>query len=246
MPNATLSGSAQPSMPVLASTKLVVAIVLAAWFALIMVLGATGAFVTRPGTLPFPIAIGVTTPILLFLAGFWLSRPFREFVLAADVRLMLGIQGWRFAGLGFLALYAHGVLPGSFAWPAGLGDMAIGATAPWLLVALIRQPTLRGQQDLRGVESARATGPRRGGWHRGAQFGARRWCPWGGHHRPDGTVAARAHPSLPCAHLRHAAFSCAHAGAAVAFIHERLRKVVQADRQRRIRRRDDSRGRGVS
>ena len=140
MPNATSSGSAQPSMPVLASTKLVVAIVLVAWFALIMVLGATGAFATPPGTLPFPIAIGVTAPILLFLAGFWLSRPFRELVLAADVRLMLGIQGWRFAGLGFLALYTYGVLPGSFAWPAGLGDMAIGATAPWLLVALIRQP----------------------------------------------------------------------------------------------------------
>lgn len=42
--------------------------------------------------------------------------------------------------MGFLALYTYGVLPGIFAWPAGLGDIAIGVTAPWVLVALIRQP----------------------------------------------------------------------------------------------------------
>jgi len=42
--------------------------------------------------------------------------------------------------LGFIALYAYGVLPGLFAWPAGLGDMAIGATAPLVVLALRRQP----------------------------------------------------------------------------------------------------------
>jgi hypothetical protein len=65
---------------------------------------------------------------------------FRHFVLMIDLRLATGIQAWRFAGLGFLALYTYGVLPGLFAWPAGLGDMAIGLTAPWLVLALIRAP----------------------------------------------------------------------------------------------------------
>lgn len=51
-----------------------------------------------------------------------------------------GIQAWRFAGLGFLALYAHGVLPGVFAWPAGVGDIAIGLTAPWMALRLTRKP----------------------------------------------------------------------------------------------------------
>jgi hypothetical protein len=50
------------------------------------------------------------------------------------------IQGWRWAGLGFLSLYAHGVLPGLFAFPAGFGDMAIGVTAPWIVLGLIRNP----------------------------------------------------------------------------------------------------------
>ena len=53
---------------------------------------------------------------------------------------MNAIQAWRAGGLGFLALHAHGVLPGLFAWPAGLGDIAIGVTAPWVALALIRQP----------------------------------------------------------------------------------------------------------
>ncbi len=117
------------------------AVVLAAWFALVFLLGATGAFVAPPGTPPLPILAGVTAPIIVFLAMLRVSHAFREFVMALDPRLMMGIQAWRFAGLGFIALYTYGVLPGSFAWPAGLGDIAIGVTAPWLLVALIRRPS---------------------------------------------------------------------------------------------------------
>ena len=109
---------------------LVVTAVLMAWLALVLFLGAGGAFVRPPGMPPLSILAGVTAPIIGFLAAFWVSRAFRDFVLAADLRLVTGIQAWRFAGLGFLALYAHGVLPGLFAWPAGLGDIAIGVTAP--------------------------------------------------------------------------------------------------------------------
>jgi hypothetical protein len=43
--------------------------------------------------------------------------------------------------LGFLSLYAHGVLPGLFAFPAGLGDMAIAVGAPWIVLGLIRDPS---------------------------------------------------------------------------------------------------------
>jgi hypothetical protein len=50
------------------------------------------------------------------------------------------MQAWRWAGLGFLSLYAQNVLPAIFALPAGLGDMAIGVTAPWVVLALVRQP----------------------------------------------------------------------------------------------------------
>ena len=50
------------------------------------------------------------------------------------------MQAWRWAGFGILTLYTYRVLPGIFAWPAGLGDMAVGITAPLVLASLLRTP----------------------------------------------------------------------------------------------------------
>jgi hypothetical protein len=124
-------------------TKFITAGVLAVWLALVFELGEAGAFVRQPGSIPVPIIIGVIAPLIVFLAAYRLSELFHQLVMTADLRLMAGIQAWRFAGLGFLALYAHGVLPGFFAWPAGLGDMAIGLTAPWVIMALIQRPDFK-------------------------------------------------------------------------------------------------------
>jgi hypothetical protein len=114
--------------------------VLALWLLVVFLLGAAGAFVRAPGTPPLPILIGATAPLLVFLAAYWGSTDFRAYVLAIDLPLVTAIQAWRAGGLGFLALYVHGVLPGIFAWPAGLGDIAIGVTAPWVALALARRP----------------------------------------------------------------------------------------------------------
>lgn len=129
-----------------ASVTLVVAAGLAIWLVLVVLLGAGGAFVRPPGAPPLPILIGALAPLIAFLAAFWVVRAFRDFVLAVNLRLVTGIQAWRFAGLGFLGLYAHGLLPGLFAWPAGLGDIAIGVTAPWVVLALIRRPRFAASQ----------------------------------------------------------------------------------------------------
>ncbi|HET8563561.1 MAG TPA: hypothetical protein VFM35_06795 [Candidatus Binatia bacterium] len=118
----------------------IVAVVLGTWLAFVFILGTDGAFVRPPGALPLPILVAVTVPIIVFLITFRFSPSFHAFVLSLDLRLATVIQAWRFAGLGFLALYAYGVLPGLFAWPAGVGDIAIGVTAPWIVLALIRQP----------------------------------------------------------------------------------------------------------
>jgi len=123
-----------------ATTRSFVGAVLALWLVLVFLLGEQGAFVQPQEAPPFPILLGVTVPLLVFLAAYLGSRAFRALVLSADVRVLTAIQAWRAGGLGFLALYAHGVLPGLFAWPAGLGDILIGVTAPWVMLALIRQP----------------------------------------------------------------------------------------------------------
>lgn len=120
--------------------QLTVAGVLSAWLLLVVALGASGAFVGRPGAPPVAIGIGVGAPLLLFFAWLRLSRSFREFILSLDLRLVAAMQAWRWAGLGFLSLYAHHVLPAMFALPAGLGDMAVGFAAPWIVLALVRRP----------------------------------------------------------------------------------------------------------
>lgn len=121
-------------------TKLTVRIVLAIWFATVFLLAANGEFSRPPEAPPIPILLGFALPLIVFIAAYAGSAPFREMILAADLRLLTAIQGWRAGGLGFLALYTYGLLPGLFAWPAGLGDIAIGITAPWIILALIHRP----------------------------------------------------------------------------------------------------------
>src|SRR5579862_8102377 len=117
-----------------------VAAALSIWLLLVVSLGAAGSFVGAPRTPPLALAVAVVAPLALFFSWLWLSRAFRDFVLSLDLRLIAGMQAWRWAGLGFLSLYALNILPAVFALPAGLGDMAIGVTAPWMILALAREP----------------------------------------------------------------------------------------------------------
>ena len=104
------------------------------WFAVSFLASAKGLFQGSPTAPPLALLIAVLLPIGLFFAWFYASSGFREFVLNLDLKALTVVQSWRILGFGFLALYAYGILPASFALPAGLGDMAIGITAP--LIAL--------------------------------------------------------------------------------------------------------------
>lgn len=119
---------------------LTVGVVLALWLTIVFVLGWRGAFVQPPGTPPLPIFVAVALPMVIALAAYRSSSAFRHWALSLDQRLAVGLQAWRFGGFGFLALSSYSLLPSVFAWPAGLGDMAIGATAPVLALAIARNP----------------------------------------------------------------------------------------------------------
>ncbi len=122
------------------TVRSVVSVALALWLGLVFALGVRGAFIGSAGSPPLAVFFGVAIPLVVFVAAYFGWGAFRAFILSADLRLVAAMQGWRWAGLGFLSLYAHGVLPGLFALPAGLGDMAIGATAPWIVLGLIHHP----------------------------------------------------------------------------------------------------------
>jgi hypothetical protein len=126
------------------TTRQLIWAALAVWCAAVLGLGAAGAFVGPPGRPPLAIVAGATLPLAIFALATLGSRAFRDVVLSADLRLVAALQAWRWAGFGFLALWSHGVLPGLFAWTAGLGDMAVGFSAPWIVLALARDPTFVG------------------------------------------------------------------------------------------------------
>ncbi len=120
--------------------------ILAAWFLLVLAAGFGGVFESGPSRPPLTVLVAVAGPPLIFAAAYRVSRRFRDFVLAIDLRLLTAVQSWRVIGVMFLVFYAFGLLPGLFAWPAGVGDAAVGLAAPFVLLAMLRRsPTWRGQ-----------------------------------------------------------------------------------------------------
>jgi hypothetical protein len=110
--------------------------IIAAWFVFSLVASALHLYTNIPNQPPLPLGLAALTPIVLFLGWFLSSAKFREFALSLSPRTLTLVQSWRIAGFTFLALAAYGILPGLFALPAGWGDIAIGATAPFVALGL--------------------------------------------------------------------------------------------------------------
>ena len=122
------------------STKVGVAAVLALWLAAAWALGVSGVMSAGAAQTFRPVLLSILVPVAAFLAAYAGSVRFRGFVMSWDLRVLTMVQHWRVLGFTFLMLYAHGVLPGLFAWPAGLGDVAIGLSAPLVVQAMARHP----------------------------------------------------------------------------------------------------------
>jgi hypothetical protein len=72
----------------------------------------------------------LAVPVALGLGAVWLIEPLRRAFEMPDLQpLLIAMQAYRIAGVGFIVLMALGQLPAIFAVPAGLGDLAIGLTA---------------------------------------------------------------------------------------------------------------------
>ncbi|MFZ0662710.1 MAG: hypothetical protein WAM66_08465 [Acidobacteriaceae bacterium] len=111
------------------------------WFLATLLAGYIGVFNTGPFSMSVPIPLGVAAllPILVFAIWFWSSSHFREFALSLNPVVLTAVHTWRIGGITFILLMAMGLLPAPFALPAGLGDFAIGVTAPFVAYALSRK-----------------------------------------------------------------------------------------------------------
>ncbi len=116
----------------------VMSVLLAVWFAFAVLGSANHVFQGKPSQPPVALALAAALPVLVFLVWFQVSASFRQFVQSLDARTLVYVQSWRILGFDFVVLYSLGLLPGYFALPAGLGDVAIGLTAPIVAARWLR------------------------------------------------------------------------------------------------------------
>jgi hypothetical protein len=113
------------------NVPILVGIAVGAWFILTTALAFAGVYgVIAGGVVP---VLGIAVLAGLAGAGLAISAwPQLRELLAhpATQPGMVALQVWRIEGAAFLALMALGQLPALFALPAGLGDLAVGLTAP--------------------------------------------------------------------------------------------------------------------
>ena len=113
--------------------------VIAAWAALSLMLNALGVFAPHPDRPPLNLLLAVIGPPILFGVAYSSSARVRALSLSLDLRLMTAMQAWRIIGAMFLVLMSLHLLPGIFAWPAGVGDVIVGAYAPFVVLAISRR-----------------------------------------------------------------------------------------------------------
>jgi hypothetical protein len=105
-------------------------VVLTAW-AVVTTLLARGGFY-QPPDLTSPPPIGITLALVLLALGVSLvfSQSLRG--LLTNQRNLILLNLWRLVGIVFLMLAADRQMPALWALPAGIGDVIVGAMAPWI------------------------------------------------------------------------------------------------------------------
>jgi hypothetical protein len=106
-------------------------VVLAAWAIVTTMLARRGFFRPPPDLTSLP-PVGITLIlVLLVLAVCLLISPSLRRLLTNQRNLIL-LNLWRLVGIVFLMLMANRQMPALWALPAGIGDVIVGATAPWI------------------------------------------------------------------------------------------------------------------
>jgi hypothetical protein len=107
-------------------------VVAAVWLVGVFLLGAAGVF--RNDVLPPRIPMMLVST-LLFGYLLLLSATYRRIIEGVPQHWLIGIQAFRMLGGVWLVRYFTGDLPGSFALPAGIGDVTTGLLALFVAYA---------------------------------------------------------------------------------------------------------------
>jgi hypothetical protein len=113
-------------------TWLAVMLPLLAWYLAIWQFARSGGFQPRPadGSPPLPLLpIAIFLPLLIALPLLIRSKRLAAVLDSVSPAWLVGFQAYRVLGYVFLVRWAAGELPGTFALPAGIGDVLVGALA---------------------------------------------------------------------------------------------------------------------
>jgi hypothetical protein len=102
---------------------------IAVWFVAVVWGSAEHLFVNPTAQFGLGIAVAALAPMIVFSLWFAVSEGFRKFAFSLNPKVLTSVQAWRIVGFTFVLLEAQSALPAIFAFPAGYGDMFIGATA---------------------------------------------------------------------------------------------------------------------
>ena len=105
-----------------------VALVLTIWIAAAWTLGANGVFQRDIGNVPL-LPVAIFLPVLLGLFVLTRREAVASLLAAIPASWLVGIQVYRILGGMFLVYWIRGSMPGAFALPAGIGDVATGLLA---------------------------------------------------------------------------------------------------------------------
>lgn len=131
---ATLGIREQPPAVDLMRTLLL----LAGWFFLAVWMGVSGVLVAA-GAPPFALGATIILPLLLFALDSRFGNPLFGGLLRLDLPALIALHTFRILGVIFVVAWSAGTLPAGFALPAGLGDVAVGLSAPFVAAAVAQR-----------------------------------------------------------------------------------------------------------
>jgi hypothetical protein len=104
--------------------------VLAVWAVVAGTLAARGVFIQPDAQTTPPVGINLLLVLAGLAAALAGSASLRR--LLSNQKNLIRLNLWRLDGIVFLLLMANGQMPVLWALPAGIGDIIVGATAPWV------------------------------------------------------------------------------------------------------------------
>ena len=107
---------------------LAVALVLTIWIATVWTLAANGVFQQALGKVPV-LPIAIVLPMLIGFVALTRSKGVATLLDATPPSWLVGVQVYRILGSMFLVYWIRDAIPGAFALPAGIGDVATGLLA---------------------------------------------------------------------------------------------------------------------